>query len=99
MEYQAENSDLNKYAGVTQNERGEDVLRIDWDAINAVTDADEGQRIEDYVSQLEEWFEELDSAEEALWDIEDAVEEIKDRGKDEYFNLEEAIIDALVNSY
>ena len=99
VEYQSENSDLNKYAGVTQNERGEDVLRIDWDAINAVTDADEGQRIEDYVSQLEEWFEELDSAEEALWDIEDAVEEIKDRGKDEYFNLEEAIKDALVNSY
>ena len=99
VEYQSENSDLNKYAGVTQNERGEDVLRIDWDAINTVTDADEGERIEDYVSQLEEWFEELDSAEEALWDIEDAVEEIKDRGKDEYFNLEEAIKDALVNSY
>jgi hypothetical protein len=31
-----------------------------------------------------------------LWEIEDAVADIRDRGKDEYFELEEAIKDALV---
>ena len=96
-QYQSENMDLQNYAQVTQNERGEDVLRIDWDAIEAVTDPDQGQKIEDYVSQLEEWFDELESAEDALWDIEDAVSEIKERGKDEYFDLEETIKEALVS--
>jgi methyl-accepting chemotaxis protein len=74
-------------------------LRINWDLINSVTDTDEGQRIEDYVSQLEEWFDDLEAAEEALWDIEDAVEEIKERGEDQYFELENAIKEALVQSY
>ena len=98
-QYQAENAELAKYAFITQNEQGEDVLRIDWNAINAVTDEDEGQRIEDYVSQLEEWFEAILEAEDVLWDIEDEVAEIKERGKEEYFELEDAIKEALAQSY
>jgi hypothetical protein len=31
QQYQQENADLMKYAKVVQNERGEDVLRINWD--------------------------------------------------------------------
>ena len=98
-DYIKENADLTKYANVAQNERGEDVLRINWDLIDEVTDTEEGEAIEEYVSQLEEWFEDLSEAEETLWDIEDAVEEIKERGKDEYFELEDAIKEALVQSY
>lgn len=97
--YQSENSDLTKYANVVQNDRGEDVLRINWDLINSVTDTDEGDRIEEYISQLEEWFDDLEEAEDALWDIEDAVEEIKERGEEEYFDLEDAIKEALQQSY
>jgi len=82
QQFQNENPDLTGYANVVQNERGEDVLRINWDLINGITDPDQGQRIEDYVSQLEEWFDDLQEAEDALWDIEDAVDEIKERGKD-----------------
>jgi hypothetical protein len=51
------------------------------------------------VGQLEEWFDSLQDAEEALWDIEDAVEEIKDRGKDQYLDLEDRIKEALIQSY
>ena len=98
-QYQSENADLTKYANVVQNERGEDVLRINWDLINSVTDTDEGGRIEDYVSQLEEWFDSLEEAEDALWDIEDAVEEIKERGEEEYFEMEDAIKEALTQVY
>lgn len=98
-QYQKENSDLTGYGNVVQNERGESVLRINWDLINSVTDPDAGERIEKYISQLEEWFDSLNEAEEALWDIEDAVDEIKERGEDEYFDLEEAIKDALIQSY
>ena len=98
-QYQSENADLTKYANVVKNDRGEDVLRIDWDLINSVTDTDEGERIEEYVSQLEEWFDSLEEAEDALWDIEDAVEEIKERGEEEYFDMEDTIKEALTQSY
>ena len=98
-QYQSENADLIKYANVAQNERGEDILRINWDLIDSITDTDEGQRIENYVSQLEEWFDSLEEAEDALWDIEDAVEEIRKRGKEEYFELEVLIKDSLAASY
>lgn len=97
--YQQENSDLLKYASVTQNERGEDVLRIDWDLINTVDDKEEMSDIEEYVKQLEEWFDSLTEAEDAMWEIEDAIEEIKERGEDEYFDLEEAVKDAVEKSY
>lgn len=99
QQYLKENQDLLKYANVEKNERGENVLRIDWDAINAVRDSELGERIEEYVGQLEEWFDSLQDAEEALWDIEDAVEEIKDRGKDQYLDLEDRIKEALIQSY
>ena len=98
-QYQSENADLSAYANVVQNERGESVLRINWDLIDQVTDPDKGARIEEYVSQMEEWFDSLEEAEDALWDIEDAVKEIKERGEDQYFELEDAIKDALVQSY
>lgn len=99
QQYLKENQDLLKYANVEKNDRGESVLRIDWDAINAVRDSELGERIEEYVGQLEEWFDSLQDAEEALWDIEDAVEEIKDRGKDQYLDLEDRIKEALIQSY
>ena len=96
--YQEENSHLLQYASVTQNERGEDVLRIDWDAINAIANK-EGAEVETYVGQLEEWFDSLTEAEDAMWEIEDLIAEINERGKDEYFNLEEAVKDAVEKSY
>ena len=98
-EYQKENSDLQKYARFVENDRGERVLRIDWDLIDKVTDTEKGERIEEYVSQLEEWDDDLQEAEEALWDIEDAVAEIKERGKDQYEELEDKIKEAIVQSY
>ena len=98
-EYLKENSDLNTYANVTQNDRGEDVLRINWELIDAITDKDEGARVEEYLGQLEEWFSDLEGAEDALWEIEDAVDEIKQRGKEEYFELEETIKEAVLQTY
>jgi len=46
----AENADLNQYANVTFNESGEAEIRIDWDKINAVTDQEKGEEIEEYIS-------------------------------------------------
>ena len=98
-QYQSENSDLMKYAKIVQNERGEDVLRIHWDQIDLVEDPEQGQRIEDYVSQLEEWMDGLNDIEDELNDIEDRIEEVKELGKDEYLDLENAIKDAIAFAY
>lgn len=99
QQYQQENADLMKYAKVVQNERGEDVLRIHWDQIDLVEDPEQGQRIEDYVSQLEEWFDSLEEAEDKLNDIEDRIEEVKELGKEEYLDFENAIKDAITFAY
>jgi hypothetical protein len=80
-EYLAENADLNKYANIFQNEDGRDVLRINWEQIDAILDPDKGQRVEDYVGQLEDWMDELDDIEQELWNIEDQIEEIYETGK------------------
>ena len=98
-EYIADNSSLSKYAEIETNGRGEQVLRIDWEAINKVTDADKGQEIEDYITQLEEWMDSLEEAQDSLQEIEDAVQEIKERGKDEYFSLEDRIKEAVTQFY
>ena len=95
-QYQKENQDLTKYARTEANEHGEQVLRIDWDAINAVTDPDQMERIETYVSQLEEWYSDMEEAQDTLEDIEDQMEEIRLRGRDEYIDLENKIKDAIV---
>lgn len=97
--YLEENEDKLKYANITESENGDYELRIDWDLIDSVSDKEEGEGIEKFVKQLEEWLSSIDEAEEALWDIEDTIEEIKDRGEDEYFDLEEAIKDAVEKSY
>ena len=97
--YQNENAELKEYAWVEKNENGEDVLRIAWDKINAITDPKKGEQVETYVSQMEEWFDSLTEAKEALWEIEDVVQEIKERGKDQYKSLEEKIKNALAGNY
>ena len=94
--YQNENADLKEYVWVEKDENDENFLRIDWDKINTITDPKQGERVEEYLSQMEEWFDSLTEAEEALWEIEDAVQEIKERGKEEYKNLEEKVKDALI---
>ena len=98
-EYLAENSELNKYANIFQNEEGRDVLRINWEQIDAILDPDRGQQVEDYVGQLEGWMDELDDIEEELWDIEDQIEDIHETGKQEYLDLEVALKEAVEWSY
>lgn len=95
--YAAQNAGYAQYAGIETNAYGDQVMRIDWDAINAISNDDERKKVEEYVSKLEGWLDELADAENALWDIEDAVEEINERGKEEYLDLEEQIKEALIS--
>ena len=93
--YLKEQSKYNKYAWVEKDEWGDRVLRIDWAAIDAISNEEEGKKVEEYLKQLETWMEDVDGAKDTIADIDDTVREIYERGKDEYFDLESSIRDAL----
>lgn len=90
----AANKDLGKYA--TYDWKNE-VIQIDWDAIEKVTNQDTGERIEKYIEELERIQDSMDEATDALYDIEDQIEELKDYGKDEYGEFEQMTLDAIVS--
>jgi flagellar capping protein FliD len=83
---------------VTENEYGEYEIRIDWEAINAVKDEEEGQKIEDSISDLEGWRDDINEQNDTIEDIYDEIQEIRHQGEDEYFDLETRIKDALVQA-
>lgn len=85
---------LQEYAWIEDGE-----VRINWAEINKISDSEKGQKVEDYISQLEEWSESLKEAEDRLEEIEDEVHELNEAGKDQYLDLEQAVADALRESY
>ena len=97
--YQQEKSGLNKYAWTETDEHGNMVLRIDWEAIEAISNEEKGKEVEDYIKQLEDWVGDIDQAQDTLDEISDAVREIYERGKDEYFDFESQIKEALIDQY
>ena len=96
---QLKNQNLAGYASVEKNAYGDSVLRINWDAIEQITDNSLGQAVNDYISQLEEWLDTIYDAEDSLIDIENSVLDIKERGKQEYLDFENRIKDALETYY
>ena len=92
QDYLDENSEYSQYASFDP-ETG--TISIDWDAINAITDEEKGQEVEEFISGLEELRDQWQEAQDAIDDIDDTVDEIRDQGKDEYFDLETKIKDAL----
>lgn len=91
-----DNLDLNKYAIYNWDAQ---TIEINWDEIDKVTDVDLGERIEDYISELEEIQDELDQANDSLFDIEDSLGDLEDIGKEDFFDFENRVMDALVNYY
>ena len=85
--------DYSKYA--TYNWK-DNTVEIDWTELNKVTDQDKGRAIENYISQLEEIESQMDDAEDSLDDIIDEIEELQNVGKDEYDDLENRVLDALI---
>ena len=91
---------LGEYAYLGKNEfTGKSELRINWAAINNIPDSEKGQEVQDYISKLEEWFGSIEEAKDSLEEIEDNTDELKERGKDEYLDLEQTIKEALIDSY
>ena len=87
------NKDLQKYGTYNWND---ETIEINWDLINSVTNQEQGERIEEYISELERIQESMDEADDALEDIKDQIEELKDFGKDEYEDFEQLTLDAII---
>ena len=90
------NSALNKYAWIEYDKSGNAYVQINWDLIDKVKDEEKGQKIEDYVSDLEEVRDQINDANDGLDDIEDRLGEIYELGKDEYFDFEDKVLEAIV---
>ena len=94
---ESEYSDLSKYAWYNEKDG---TIEIDWEKINKLdgsTNEKLTSRIEEYISKLEEQQELIESEEDELAAIEETVREIRDQGKDEYFDFEEQIKEALID--
>lgn len=91
----AENPDMQKYGTFDfENMR----IVIDWnliDTFDKTENVEEGERIEDYISELERIQELIEDAEEAMLDAALATEELKDQLRDYYLELEDRVAAAL----
>lgn len=92
QDYLSKNSDLAQYATYNWDDM---TIEIDWDRIDAVTDEDTGEAIEDYVAKLEDIQDEMDDAEDELMEIEDRIQELLEMGREEYLDFENMVFEAL----
>lgn len=93
--YMMLNKEMMKYAII---DNWDDMtIHVAWNTINSVTDPEEGRRIEEFINRLESTQKEIQDLEDSIEDIEDELIEIKERGKEQYRNLEDRVLDALIS--
>lgn len=73
------------------------LLKIDWDAIDAVKDENLGGAIEAYISRLEELEGQLEDIDTQIEDFQDKVTELQKEGMQDYLDFEQKVYDAIVN--
>lgn len=95
-DYLEQNKEMQAFATYNFSDQ---TIEIDWDLINANTDTELGDMIDEYISKLEEIQSNMESIEDDIQDTKDAVEELRDIGKDEYSDFEDLIKDAVVQKY
>jgi hypothetical protein len=93
----ASQPDMKKYVYTETDSMGNETIRIDWAAINAISDTKEGEKVTEFYDKIDEWLESIYEAEEAIYDAEDAIWEELQQGKDEYLDLEEQVKEAIVS--
>lgn len=73
------------------------LLKIDWDAIDAVKDENLGSAIEAYISRLEELQGQIEDIDTKIEDFKDKVTELQKEGMQDYLDFEQKVYDAIVN--
>lgn len=66
-----------KYKGYAWYDFNKMEVQINWDKINTITNADLGEAVDKYISELEGFEGQMDDAEDAMLDIEGQLEDIK----------------------
>ena len=93
--YMMLNKEMMKYAII---DNWDDMtIHIAWDSINNITDKDEYDKAVDFLNKLEDFQKQIYDLEDDIEDIEDELIELKERGKDEYRDLEDRVLDALIS--
>ena len=93
---ESEYSDMSRYAWYDE-ELGQ--VQMNWDLIEGLdgsTNEELTSRLEEYISKLEEQQELIEEQEDALQEINDAVWEIYQQGKDQYFDVENLVREAII---
>jgi TP901 family phage tail tape measure protein len=73
------------------------LLKIDWNAIDAVKDENLGSAIEAYISRLEELQGQIEDIDTQIEDFKDKVTELQKEGMQDYLDFEQKVYDAIVN--
>ena len=73
------------------------LLKIDWDAIDAVKDENLGGAIEAYIGRLEELEGQIEDIDTQIGDFQDKVTELQKEGMQDYLDFEQKVYDAIVN--
>ena len=73
------------------------LLKIDWNAIDAVKDENKGGAIEAYISRLEELEGQIEDIDTQIEDFQDKVTELQKEGMQDYLDFEQKVYDAIVN--
>lgn len=92
----SKNSAYQKYATYDSSTNS---ISIDWNALEALTDKDTGDKVSKYIKDLERIQKEVENAEDSLYDIEDKLDELEEAGKKEYKTLEDRVLAAVVDKY
>lgn len=93
--YMMLNKEMMKYAII---DNWDDMtIHIAWDSINNITDKDEYDKAVDFLHRLEDVQKTIYDLEDDIEDIEDELIELKERGKEQYRNLEDRVLDALIS--
>ena len=93
--YMMLNKEMMKYAII---DNWDDMtIHIAWDSINNITDKDEYDRAIAFKDKLEDFQKQVYDLEDDVEDIEDEILELQERGKDEYRDLEDRVLAALIS--
>lgn len=91
-----DNKDLTKYATYDFENN---MVQINWDKINKVSDETLGERIETFIEKLESAEGEFEDAFDSIEDIYDTVQDIYDDSRQNYLDFENRVLEAVVNQY
>ena len=97
-EEMSKNKNLQKYVQVETDQYGDKTLRIDWEALNKLKNANTGEKVDAYYDNIDSWLDSIYETETAIADAQDAIFEEMTKGMDEYLDLEDQVKEAIINA-